>query len=255
MPEIDIPVKVDLQSALDLPACEVLRIPLPAPVKITLPTGGSLQAFTDMSKGIPNDCSMSFNLLVQVSPLLAAIECPLKILKVLGPLLKVITGLTKVPPEPPTPALAAQLADAAADLAPCLLIPTPASILPFVKDILCLIRSVLNCLVSQLRSVRDLMQGLQLRFAAAEGNDDLLATLDCAQENAGASVQNLTQAIEPLSALMGILASLMELAQLPPIELPSVSAPPEDIEAISALIDTLQGVVDAIDTVTGGICA
>jgi hypothetical protein len=254
MPSIDIEVSASVQDALDLPTCEAIGIPMPKPVSIQLPTGASLKAFTDLSKGIPNDCAMSFNLLLQVAPLLAAIECPLRVLKLLKPLVDVVTGLAKVPPEPPSPEKIGEVLEAAAELAPCFLVPTPANLLPFVKDILCLIRKVLKCLVDELSSIRDLLGGLQLRFAAAEGNDDLLATLECAQENANASLQNATQAVEPIAALLALLSPITGMAGLPELNLPVPGATPESVEQISALVDTLQAVIDAIDEITGGTC-
>jgi len=253
MPTIDIPLKPDLQKAFDLKPCEALKVPSPKPLKVQLPSGGSLQAFNDISKGIPNDCSMSFNLLLQVAPLLASMDCLLKILKVLKPLVEIVTGLTKVPPKPPADALA-ELPGAIEALVPCFLIPTPASLLPFVKDILCLIRAVLKCLLQQFKSLRDLMQGLSLRLEAAQGNDDLLATLQCAQDNAASSANNLTQAIEPITVLLGLVSPVMEMAGLPSLELKAPGASPTDVAAMDELVNTLQAVVDAIDDVTGGIC-
>jgi hypothetical protein len=245
--EIDIPVGPALQSALDLPSCDVLRIPLPSPTKVQLPTGTTLQAFTDMSKGVPNDCAMVFSLLGQASPLLAAMECPLRILKLLKPLVDIIQGL----PKPPTPALLKDFVDAATELAPCFLIPTPANLLPFVVDLLKLIKQLLNCMVTQLRSVRDVMQGMALRFELAEGNDALMATLECAQENVSTSLENLTTAVEPIGAILGLMSPIMGMAGLPEIELPAPGAAPQDVEALDGLIDTLQGVVDLIDAIPG----
>jgi hypothetical protein len=251
MTSIDIPVSEELQKALDGLPCDALQIPMPTPLQVRLPTGGSLKAFNDISKGIPNDCSMVFNLLLQIAPLLASMECLLKILKVLDPLLKVVTGLTKLPPAPPADALA-KLPGAVADLLPCFAM--FANIPLFAKDILCLIRAVLKCLLAQLKSVRDLMSGLELSLAAAEGNADQLAAIQCAQKNAQAAAQNLTQAIDPISGILAVAGAVMSIAGLPPIELKAPSAPPEDLAALDAMVATLQGVVDAIDEVTGGIC-
>ncbi|WP_028066670.1 hypothetical protein [Solirubrobacter soli] len=248
MPSIDIPVKPDLQAALNLEPCEALRLPSPTPLKIQLPTGGHLQAFNDISKGIPNDCSMTFNLMLQVAPLLASMDCMLKMLKLLDKVVSLVTN------PPPTPGAIKDVVDAAAEIAPCFLIPTPLGILPFVCDILNLIRSVLHCLLAQLTSVRDLMQGLTLRLEAATGNDDLLKTLQCAQENAQASANNLSQAIEPVTVLLGLVSPLLKLAQLPDLQLSTPGGPPESVEALSALITTLQGVVDVIDEITGVAC-
>ena len=68
-------------------------------------------------------------------------------------------------------------------------------------------------------SVRDLLQGLQLSLDSAQGNDELLAQLECAQENADAAMGNVMQAIEPVSALLSLMSPLFEIAQMPPLTL------------------------------------
>jgi len=255
MTTIDIPVGPALQQALDLPPCDMLRIPTPKPLQLALPTGGSMQALTDVSKGIPTDSAMTFSLLQQISPLLAAIDCPLKMLKVLGPLVEAVTGLAKVPPSFPTPELIEKILAAVADLAPCLGLVVPGgSMVPFVKDLLCLIRTVLAGLAGQLRSVRDALADAEASFAAAEGNADLLALLECAQQNTQASMANITQAIEPISAILGLMSPLFEIAQMPAITIEMPGGTPTDADSLTPVVDALQAVVDVIDDATGGIC-
>jgi hypothetical protein len=249
MVNIDIPVSASIQDALDIPPCSTIALPLPKPLKVTLPTGSDIHALVDMSKGIPNDCSMTFNLMLQIAPLLAALECPLRALKLLKPLVDIIKGL----PAPPSPSVLADFAQAAAELAPCF--GAIAAIPSFVMDLLCLVRAVLNCLLGQIRTVRGLMNGISLRMGEAEGNPDLLATLQCAQDNANASMQALTQAIDPISGVLTLVGTVASIAGVNlDLDLSTPSAPPEDLEAVDALIDVLQGVVDAIDQITGGIC-
>lgn len=250
---IDIPVHADVQSALDLPPC--LALPKLKPLKVTLPTGGSMQAMADVSAGVPTDCALSLNLMLQVAPLLASIECPLKMLKVIGPLVEVVTGLAKVPPDPPGPDLIQKLLKAVEELQPCLGIVIPGgSMLDFVKSLLCLIRRILNCLLGQLRSVRDLLFGLQLSLANAEGNADLLSQLDCAKEDADAAMANVMHAIEPIGAVLALMSPMFEIAGQEPLKLEMPGTGPADAEALTAIVDTLQALVDAIDDVTGGIC-
>src|SRR6266849_3199639 len=181
MPNIDIAVDADLNELFQLPTCADLSLPSAGPLKVQLPTGGSIQAFADISKGIPTDCAMTFSLMLQIAPFLAATECLLKVLKLLKPLIDVIQGL----PVPPVKAIQ-EFAKAAVDLAPCLLVPTPASIIPFIRDLLCLILKVLKCFLSQMKSLLKIMGGLslQLNLAQQSGNDELVATLQCAQQNA-----------------------------------------------------------------------
>jgi hypothetical protein len=249
MTDIDIPLSEELQKAFQIPPCSEIALPFPKPLKVTLPTGSTMNAFVDMSKGIPNDCSMNFNLMVQMAPLLAAMECPLKVLKLLKPLVDIIEGLVKVPPAPPAWAVT-EFIDAAVELAPCFTV--FAAIPAFIIDLLRLILSVLNCLLGQIRTVRNLLGGLQLRMGEAEGNPDLLAALQCAQSNAGASMQSLTQAIDPISGLLELVGLIASLGgQSLNLSLSAPSAPPQDLAAIDALIDVLQAAVDAISAVPG----
>lgn len=251
MVQIDIPVSQSLQKMLDIPPCTKVALPMPKPLKVTLPTGGAMNALVDMSKGIPNDCSMNFNLMLQMAPLLAALECPMRMLKLLKPLTDLMKDLTKL--QIPSPTVVSEFVDAAAELAPCFA--SIAAIPIMVKDLLCLVRSVLNCLLGQLRTVRDLLNGLSLRMGEAEGNPDLLATLKCAQDNANASVQSLTQAIDPIAGIMVLVSTVAGVAGMSlDIQLTPPAGPPEDLEAFDAMIATLQGVVDAIDAATGGTC-
>jgi hypothetical protein len=245
MPNIDIPLSVDLNAALQLPPCDEIKIPMPKPLKIQLPTGGSIKAIADISKGIPTDCAMTFSLMVQLAPLLASMECLLKILKLLKPLVDIVTNL----PMPPVKAVQ-EFAKAAVDLAPCFLIPTPASIIPFVRDILCLILRVLKCLIGQLKTLVALMSGIQLQLDAARaaGNFELEEALNCAQANAEASGQHMTKAIEPVGVLLDLIGPLMGLAGAEPIQLPALGSK-SDLEGLQEAIKTLQGIVGTIDTV------
>lgn len=114
---------------------------------IQLPTGGTLRGFA--SPELPlTQCATVSNLMTQVVPLVASMDCQLKVLMLLKPLIEVINGL----PSPPLKALQ-QFAEAAVALEPCLLAPTPASVIPFVRDLLCLEIKSLNCLLRQLQNV------------------------------------------------------------------------------------------------------
>jgi hypothetical protein len=242
--DIDIPVSPALQDALNTIDCDLMSLSVPTPLSITLPGGAALQSFTDLSKGIPNDCSMTFSLVLQLAPFLASITCLLRILKLLKPLVDIVKGL----PVPPVAAVE-EFAAAAVDLAPCLLL--PADILEFAKDIICFIRALLACLVSQLKSVVKLMTTLGLQIEAAQGNPDLLSALNCAQGNANASAQNLTQAIDPIMTLLDLANPVLSMAGLN-LSFDKPAAPGAGVEGLNDLINALQDVISAIDAL--GIC-
>lgn len=250
MPNIDIPIPDDLQELLAAPKCLDLKLPEPKNLQVTLPSGGSLKALQDMGKSIPNDCSLSFSLMLQIAPLLASMECVLKILKLLKPVSDVITNL----PTPPTPGVIKEIAEATADLAPCFLMVTPAGMIPFVRDILCLILAVLRCLIGQLKTLAEVMGGLTLQLKAAEdaGNQDLADTLKCAQENSLNSMAHLMQGMGPISGLLDLMAPMMSIAGVDAIKLPamgddaSAEGISDTLETLEGVVETIQGVVDAL---------
>ncbi|MEA2573298.1 MAG: hypothetical protein QOH93_596 [Chloroflexia bacterium] len=249
MPNIDIIVEPDLQRLFELPPCNIIQLPQPSPLSITLPTGGSLKAITDMSKGIPNDCSMTFNLLLQIAPLLASMECLLKILKLLKPLIDVVNGLPV-----PSPKVISDFAKAAVDLAPCLLIPTPLSLIPFVRDILCLILQMLRCLIGQLKTVIGVMGGLalQLNLAQEASNDELVDAIKCAQDNASISAATLGKSLQPITSILEMLAPVMGIAGVPTIQIPAIGSQTDlqslqqTVQTLETLVITIQQIVDAL---------
>lgn len=250
MPNIDIAVDADLKDAFQIPPCTELGLPNPGPLKVQLPTGGTIQAFSDISKGIPTDCALTFSLMIQIAPFLAATECLLKVLKLLKPLIDIIQGLPGVPP---VKALQ-EFAKAAVDLAPCLLVPTPASILPFIKDLLCLILKVLRCFLSQLKSLRSIMGPLtlQLQAAQAEGNSELVSTLQCAQQNAQTQAAQLINSLGPVGVLLDLAGPLFGIAGVQPITLPSLGSA-NDVQALDTITQTMQSVVATIQVVADGL--
>jgi hypothetical protein len=245
VPNFDIPIPIDLNKELDLPPCNEIELRPAGPLKITLPTGGSIKAINDLSKAIPTDCSLTFSLMVQLAPLLASMECVLKMLKLLKPLVEVINNL----PTPPVKAVQ-EFAKAAVDLAPCFLIPTPASMLPFIRDILCLLLKALKCLLGQMKTLLAMMQGLQLNLDAARsaGNFELEEALQCAQKNAAAAGQGLTNAIEPVGVILDLIGPMMGLVGQDPITIDPIGSA-SDAESLSAAIQSVQGVIGTIEVV------
>jgi hypothetical protein len=249
MVDIDIPVSAPLQKALQPLSCSDISLRMPKPLKVELPFGGSMNALVDMSKGIPTDCSMNFNLMLQMAPLLAALECPMKILKLLKPLIDIIKAVPSLDPIKIGEAMPA-FVDAAAEIVPCFVALAKVPIM--VMDLLKLIRSVLNCLLGQLETLRNLMNGLALRFGEAEGNPDLLATLECSQKNAMVQAQALTSSIDPIAGVLALVSTIAGIAGMNlDISLDTGGAPPEDTEALDAIIAVLRTAVDALTAIVG----
>ena len=163
-----------------------------ADLKITLPFG-ELKAYRDFAAGMPTDCNLAFNLLIQISPLLASMACLLKILNVISSLKEFLEAFPNIPA---VPAKAAKVVAAIGDMATCLPPGLFLSLFVTIKDILELILSFLLCLISQLESILEFQAGIDLN--SAEGNPVLLASLKCAQANAQTAADHLAASIGPI---------------------------------------------------------
>jgi hypothetical protein len=244
MPNIDIPIPVDLNKAFQFPPCSQVKIPTPSPLKITLPTGGTLNAFSDLSKGIPSDCSLTFSLMLQIAPFLASTECLLKLLGLIGPLIEFV----KAVPDPiKLASTVPKFLEAAEKLMPCIAVVTGLGIIPFVKDLLCLIIKALNCFLGQMKTLLGIMSGLSLQLSTAQaaGDNDLVAALQCEQDNASALAANMTASIEPIGVILQLAGTIFGIAGMKPITLPSVGSA-TDLASLNALVETIQGVVGTL---------
>lgn len=247
---IDVPLPDSLQTFLSQPLC--LELPPPGKAEINLPIGGTLKGITDVTKAIPDDCTLTFSLLLQLAPFLASIECLLRVLKLLKPLIEIINVLTN-PPKLPDPKIVEEFVQAAGELIEnCIkkLIPG-IGILQFIKDIICLIIKLLRCLIGQLKSIAEVMGGiaLEIELATAEDNAELLEQLECAQKNAATSAAYTVSAMEVVTMLLSLAEPLFSLSPKKiEIKIPTVGSP-EDIETLKQTIATLEDVVGTLSAV------
>ena len=237
----EIEVSEDLFELLQVPSCVDISLPKPQKLDITLPTGGKIQAITDASKAIPNDCSLVASLMLQISPFLASIDCLLKILGIIAPLIKVVEGLKSLPDASKVIDAIPEFVKAAEKLACCLVVVTPLGPLLFLRDLLNLLLKALNCIISQLKSIIRIMNGLtlQISVAKANGNKSSLKILECAQENAAISAQHMANSIEVVSTILELAGSLMGLAGLEPIPIPKLGRQ-TDIKSLQKTLETLE---------------
>ncbi len=248
MANIDIKLPDAIQKQLAIPHCVDLSLPKPSLPEIRLPTGGSIKGIADLTKGIPSDCSLNFSLALQIAPIMASIECLVKVLGLLKPLIDVVKGLTSDPSK--LISAIPEFIEAAGKLAPCLLVPTPAAMIPFIIDLLKLLIAMLRCVVQQLRSIIAVLDGLEVSIASATqaGNTELLATLECAKGNAQTSLAGTMQGIEPVKVLLELAGSFFDIAGVPAITIPPL-APAEDLSALQDTLNTLQQVLDTMQSV------
>jgi hypothetical protein len=233
-----------MSASIEIPCVEFPQVS--ADLKITLPFG-ELKAYRDFAAGMPTDCNLTFNLLVQISPLLASMACLLKILNVIGSLKEFLEAFPNIPA---VPAKAAKVVAAIGDMSTCL----PPLLFPnlfiTIKDILLLIINFLLCLISQLESI--LKFQLSIDLSSAEGNPALTASLKCAQANAQTAAEHLAASIGPLQPLLDMVSMIAGIVGLN-IAIPPLGATlapgadlAEGVEKLKQSVEQLKQVVEAI---------
>jgi len=251
---IDIPLPDSLSALAEKPIC--IPVPKPGKVELSMPMGGRIQGIVDATKAIPNDCSLSFSLILQLQPILVNLDCLFKIVKVVEPMMNVVTGLAAVPPDAPKIAEAVpKLIKAVPPLVECIAQFTIAIPL-FVRDLLMLIAKILKCLSQQMRSVLNVMGGLALQIgsARANGNTELLATLECAEENARNSAQGMMSAIDPIAVLLSIAEPFLGMAGVDPIKMPQIGSD-ADLQSIETTVTTIEEVATTLEFIARGLGA
>lgn len=192
---------------------------------IALPVGGKLLAFVN-PRIQSADCETTTNLQTQVAPLIASMVCQFQILDLLKPLIEIIQGL----PNPPGPAIA-RFSKAAAALAPCLLARTPASVVPFVRDLLCLEIRSLHCFLHNLETI---------------------SALQDAGTVSASEVQNVLDSYAPVAGILELAGGLFQAAGLALPRAPTLPVGTDrnslnaDHAAVTSFTGTLQTATDAL---------
>src|SRR5436190_662794 len=146
-------IKVDVDVELDpLPLC-LGPMPDPKKFEIPLPFGAMLKAVIDMSKGAPTDCELVKSLILQVTPMLAGMECILRILKVIMALKELVTSL-------PDLSKVGDVVSAIEELAECFIMLTPAGIGKLIAAILRIVIAYLTCFIDAFMSIYTFQIGI-----------------------------------------------------------------------------------------------
>jgi hypothetical protein len=245
---IDVPLPDKVKEYLTQPHCDDLALPKPGKVEVCLPLGGRLKGMVDATQAIPDDCSLTFSLLLQLGPIMASIECLVKVLKLIKPLMDVMKGIQTADISKAADAVPKFL-DAAKDVLQCVA-QVQLGIPMFVRDLLLLIAKTLHCIAGQLKSIAGLMGGIQLSIqtAQANGNGELLAQLQCAQENASNSAAAAMSSLEPISTILSLAEPFLGIAGVNPIVLPTGGSA-QDAQALETAAETLLQISEAMITV------
>lgn len=237
------PAPAATQPASPLPKCQKLKAPkVPT---IQLPFGATLKGVSDFSQGLPTQCTLNFSLLMQLGPLLAAMACMLKVLNVFGKMQEFVSAAK----EPPKMAATVEpLLEAIADLGPCLPPVAFPQLAITLKQILELIVGILKCLVDTLDSILEFQQSIDV--TSAEGNSALEQALQCAQDNAAASMDTVATSLEGLQPILQMVTMIADIAQisLKPIMVPATTGA-DALETVQSLRDTIDGLAEVIDAI------
>lgn len=193
--------------------------------RLTLPTGGLLQGFPGAAIQSA-DCAAITNLQTQIAPILASTACQFAVLRLLKPLIEIIEALPN-----PSPKALQDFSKAAVALQPCLLSSTPGSMIPFLRDLICL----------QIRSLKCFLGNLQSAATLAEAGAE--AALD---------IQNVIASYQPIIGIMELAGELFQGAgiQIPPAPVLTAGVDPatlsSDQSAVADYTGALQFVVDAL---------
>ena len=111
---------------------------------------------------------MTFSLLMQIGPFLASIECLVKVLKLVNTVVELIKDISG--PTGPVKLVAAipKIVKAAEPVVDCAVSFTPAGLIPFIRDLLCLIIKVLNCFLGQMKSILRILKQTTLQIEPAQ---------------------------------------------------------------------------------------
>jgi hypothetical protein len=250
---IDVPLPDSVSKLLAKPIC--IPIPKPGKVEVNMPMGGSIKGIVDITKAIPNDCSLSFSLVLQLQPILVNLDCLFKIVKVIQPMIDVVTGLAKVD-LPKVAGALPTLLEAVPPLVECIAKFVGLGIPLFIRDLLMLIAKLLKCIAQQLRSILNIMGGLALQITSAKaaGNTELLASLQCAQENAENSAQGMMSAIDPVLVLLSLAEPFLGMAGVDPIKTPQIGSD-ADLASLENVVSTIEELAKTLEFIAKGLGA
>lgn len=214
--------------------------PNPKKFQIPLPFGGSLKPLVDMSKGPPSDCELVHSLMLQLTPMLAGMECMLRVLNVIVALKATAeSGFTKI----------GDLIDAINDLTDCFGLLSPSGIGKLIAAILRIIIAYLNCFIDAFMSIYTF--SAELDITEAGDNPVFLNSVQCAKQNSDKSMDTLMGTMEGAQSLMEILDMIAKIGNLP-LKLPSLSDiageedPLEAIEKLRDMLEELEQIADSL---------
>lgn len=225
---------------------------------IDLPTGASLTGAVDLPKGLDEQCKVSFNLMLQLGPFLASIQCLVEVLQFCQDVIKFTQDVPNAISNPTKVGDVLndvdKLVKDGAKLAKCFQWALPGlPLICFVKDILQMIHDFVACILELLDSVLQQQLQLQIQFADAdqEGNQELLDVLHLAEDNMTATMGQAMQSMGPVLNLLQLVGGFLEVIGQGALQAPSMDqltggSIEEALQVLKDLNQTLEVVIEAL---------
>jgi hypothetical protein len=226
--------------------------PAPQARTLTLPNGASLTGMVDLPRGVSDQCRVSMNLMLQLGPFLASIECLLHVLEFVQWCIDFVKKVPDVPTDPTGVIRQLEkLPPIAEHLEKCFGFVLPTAVCPFIKDVLTMVRDFIECVTEVLDSVLKQNLELQVKFGDAQGNPELLEVLQLAQSNLDATQAQAAQSMAPVLSLLSALGVFFDIMGVGQLALPSI----DDLtggeldpvlQVLKDLVEVLTAVIEAL---------
>jgi hypothetical protein len=218
----------------------------PQQQELPLPGGMRLTGMVELPQGVSDECRVTFNLMLQLGPLLASLECFIRLMRFIGWLLKFVKVVA--PPDPiEIPKLLQELPPISADLMECVTAYLPQNICPPVKAMLLLIARYLECLLEVLDSIGRQQLEIGVKMGDAQGNPELQEALNLASQNVEAVAGQALASAGPALELLNTVNTLLTIVGAGAVAVPSLDQFTGG--AVSDALQPLQDVVTTIKTV------
>jgi hypothetical protein len=225
---------------------------------IQLPTGASLTGAVELPKGLDEQCKVAFNLMLQLGPFLASIQCLVQVLKFVHDIIQVAQDVqTKLATPPDLPGIVNDIGKVVDDgnkMLKCFSWAIPGvPLICFVKDMLTMIHDFIACVLELLDSVlqQQLQIHIQMADADQEGNRELLDVLHLAEDNMTATMGQAMQSMGPILVLLQLVGSFLEMVGGGALALPSMDqltggAIEDSIQVVKDLNQALAVIIEAL---------
>ena len=120
--------------------------------------------------------------------------------------------------------------------------------IPFVRDLLCLIIKLLNCVVGLLKTIMSVSSAAS-RYRSNRPRPP--ATRSCwrrsnvREQNAQTSAQHVFSALDPVTLLLSLAEPFLGIAGVDPIKIPALASP-DDLAKMQETVDTLDQLVKTL---------